>query len=296
LEIKREWYKFDKPGKNEKFKVESEFLKDIVALANTPGPIGYLIIGIDKNGDLYNSPFKNSGLKDQVNLRDLVVKNVNLLFNFEFEEFQFEESNEKLNKVISIFLIPPSLDKPHFINRYVSKSDQEIKNYVPIRKSTGVVSASRSDFEYMYYDRKNIEPEYALDFLISNSHLSVRTSAESYISVSLSLAFQNYGRKPIALVNSILTIELIEEFLDQSPLILTLKRYSVPGASRDDIGVKPIVIPSNLIIFLNVEYYLETYSIELKDKLKNINNCTYRITATDILGNKYNSKDFENKN
>ncbi|MBN1902040.1 hypothetical protein JW926_12020, partial [Candidatus Sumerlaeota bacterium] len=58
IEIKREWYDL---GSN-KIEIISEFLKDITSIPNTVGTDGFLIIGLDKIGNIYDSPFKFSGL------------------------------------------------------------------------------------------------------------------------------------------------------------------------------------------------------------------------------------------
>ncbi|MEH7419380.1 RNA-binding domain-containing protein [Neobacillus drentensis] len=73
MEFKRGWWDFNQQtGIN-------EFLKDITARANTSGDTGYIIIGIDKNGNFYDSPIP----KDPIYLRGLVLKRVHEAMDFE---------------------------------------------------------------------------------------------------------------------------------------------------------------------------------------------------------------------
>jgi hypothetical protein len=291
IELKREWYKFKDPtlGRNE----ESEFLKDIVAIANTPGPEGYLIIGIDeKSGEVYDSPFSKSGFKNFEDLSYFVVKNVDLPFKFDINEIEHIEEDTK--KIISFLTIPPSLDKPHVIKLFKSEK-QEIQNYIPVRKGNCVWPASRSDIEFMYWDRKNIEPEYELDFLIYKSSWDIGDAERKKIIVSLPIAFRNYGRKPIAITNSTLKIILNDIKDNPTELVCDLDFYSlkIGDIPNDCLKEKPIIIPSNQIVVCDCYFYYNDFSKDLKDRLSKMNNFSYNITAEDVLGNKYTSKVFQ---
>ena len=199
VELKRQWYDF---GSKNKKVVVSEFLKDIVALANTPGPEGYLIIGIDeKTGEIYDSPFQECGLSDTSELSKLIVKAVDLPLKFEYETVDLDGTE------IAVLIVPPSLDKPHVIGHFET-SKQQLQNYIPVRKATAIFPASRSDLEHMFYDRKNIDPEYALDIKSYRPNITFRKfGAVDHITVEFPSAFTNYGRKPIALVRADLAVE-----------------------------------------------------------------------------------------
>jgi len=201
LDLKREWYDL----KNNDSRDRDEFCKDIAAMANTTGPPGYIIIGIDeKSGSLFDSPFHKSGLDDKSKLRDIVVKRVDLPPRFDVKEVQVEDSGQKIT--VSVISVPPSIDKPHFVRKYGN-----IQNYIPIRKVTGIYPASRSDVERMYYDRKNIEPDYRIDIGIYIKNLAFNSrsigSDDLYIYTHVGIAIQNTGRLPITISSASLYLE-----------------------------------------------------------------------------------------
>ncbi len=99
LDLKREWYDL----KNNDSRDRDEFCKDIAAMANTTGPPGYIIIGVDeKSGSLLDSPFHKSGLDDKSRLRDIVVKRVDLPPRFDVKEVQVEDSGQKNDNMRNI--------------------------------------------------------------------------------------------------------------------------------------------------------------------------------------------------
>jgi len=204
LEIKRQWPIFNHTDNKEKRKIESEFLKDLVALANTPGPTGYLIYGIDeKDGNIYDGKLSTCGLTDQTQLRGIVVKRVSPPVNFLLHEIEVEHN--KNHQTISVLEIPASLEKPHFISNYISYSGKETDQYIPIKKNGGIFPAGHYDIEHMIYDRKNIEPEYAINVLPYKPIITF--NAINNITMDLALVIENFGRKPVGIISSVLKLE-----------------------------------------------------------------------------------------
>lgn len=66
MEFKREWWNLgDIYGMN-------EFLKDLTAMANTPGDNGYIIVGLDKTGNFFDAPLPD----DSAKLRGYIFKRI----------------------------------------------------------------------------------------------------------------------------------------------------------------------------------------------------------------------------
>ncbi len=292
IELKSEWYNFlDTVNKKQ---VESEFLKDLVAIANTTGPTGYLIIGInEKTGELKNSPFSECGFNEISYLQKLVVKSVDKPVDFEYVELSIEDNSEIF--IIGVFIIPPSLDKPHVISYYLTKKGKEIINFIPVKKATGIHPANRSDIELMYYDRKNIEPEYALEIKSYKPQLVINAS-QNKVKIEFQVCFQNYGRKPITIVEVLLHISEIKREGLPDTLQLKLVKYNLNFSSRSEefyLPSKFLIVPSNSVetVYCHFHtYFPESKSGELVGYLRaTSNNYLLNIEATDLNEKKYNS-------
>ncbi len=286
IELKRQWYDFG--AKSQRKLAESEFAKDIAAIANTVGLTGYLIIGIDEEKrTLYDSPFTNCGLSDISDIRHLIVKTVDKPIDFDFIEVTVED--EQVKKIISVFEIPPSLDKPHVIKSFKPNEKAEINNYIPVRKGTSINPANRSDIELMYYDRKNIEPEYALEMECPGRKFSF-SSGNDYLSLQIPLCFTNFGRKPMAIVSVKLLFSNIVCQSHKNQFEMDLERFSYSG-NREEIIITPIIIPSNMVLAVNAwfkAHYIIGLLSELRDYLnKQANSYRMQLEAVDIHEKKY---------
>lgn len=151
IEIKEKWWDLsDDFGKN-------EFLKDVTAMANTPGETGYIIVGISKNGELQDTSIPI----DPSKIRGVICKSVQDPMNVEVYLIPVN------GKEISIIEVPASPSKPHIIKQYRSKN-QVISMFIPIRKGTSVNAASRYDLDLMYLERnRKIIIDYGLDIKIA---------------------------------------------------------------------------------------------------------------------------------
>lgn len=299
LEFKRQWYDLTN-AKN----VE-EFCKDIAAMANTPGPTGFIVIGLAEDGTLTNSPISNCGLADVSLITNLVIKRVRPTIQFEIDTITIEEEE---NKVISVIKIPPSLDKPHVIGRYKTQ-----QNYIPIRNGTQIFPANNADLEYMFYDRKNVITDYRIAFLRIQQNLVANTSQESgdrILTINLNFILQNVGRYPITISNATLkifdTVPAVSEqknafnFTGKSWLLFENNNVSPIDYSLPN---RPIVVPFNSIYHIRMTFSSidETFKLDPANfdhrvrKFREVQNFRYVITVSSINNRSFTTGIWENK-
>jgi hypothetical protein len=217
----------------------NEFLKDTCAIANTFGLDGYIIIGFDDKSKMFHDArFSDCGLKDSFEIRNLLIKNVDMVFDV--NTFDINIQGNKL----SVIHIPPSVDKPHVLRVYktVDKKGnvREEANKIFIRKNSANYVASKNDIDIMYYDRKNVIPEYKLAVSVSKQSLSVTGSGNAgfynRMDMSPNLIFENQGTRSIGIVE----IELsFSAYINPMPE----DEYTFKLA-----GAKPIIIPVGQIV------------------------------------------------
>ena len=198
VDFKREWYDINQP------KSLMEFIKDTSAIANTFGPDGFIIIGYDdKKKTFHNCSFSHSGLKDTSSITDIINKHVERLFSINYYEAEI------IGHKLGILHIPPSIDKPHVIRLYKTfKGENQIphEHRIFIRKGTGTFPASKYDLDLMYYDKKNIQPDYEL--YASSSVLNIlffEPASINYdkvpISFNITINMENTGRRPVSITS-----------------------------------------------------------------------------------------------
>jgi len=215
-----------------------EFLKDVSAIANTFGLDGYLIIGFDdKSKSFDDAQFSDCNLRDTSQIRNLLIKHVDIAFDLNTFDITFNRHK------LSVIHIPPSIDKPHVLRLYKRQGKNGIieePNKIFIRKNTSNYIASKNDIDIMYYDRKNIIPEYKLIVSVNIKSLKIgfTTQAGTVTDFSINpvITFENQGSRPIAIVGIRIGYKLFED------------------ASHDEIYMfevlngQPIIIPVNNII------------------------------------------------
>ena len=295
IEIKREWYKLKGQDRDASSKAENEFLKDLVALANTPGMNGFLIIGISSDGIVNDSPFSNSGLRDQSDLYNLVVKRVDEPVYFELQQVPYNDNDNV--KVITVIKVPPSLSKPHVIRRYVTSRGNEIQNFIPIRKGTSINSANKYDLEYMTYDRKNIEqPEYALDIMVYEPKLAFNMSGNK-IDVHFQIVFINYGRKPIGITGGELILVGDSTNGIDPDLKMLLTSYGVmpmPKSSAIRFSQHFLTVGINSIQPMTAYFETEkNYNNEVLGALRSINPIFFTVKIHSITGQIFQSNELK---
>ena len=171
---------------------KNRFVKLTSAIANTFGPDGFVIYGFDERKKVFKeSVFADCKLRDSSDLPSLIAKRVDPLFPIHHYDISI------LDKKLSIIHVPPSIDKPHVIKSLVVDGKEEL-NRIFVRRSTGTFIANRHEIELMYYDRKNIEPEYSL--LASFKPNQTRPSMQDgEIEVTIQASLENIGRRPMSI-------------------------------------------------------------------------------------------------
>ncbi|MCP4438095.1 MAG: ATP-binding protein [Aureispira sp.] len=190
FDFKYEWYDLST------LKGVNEYLKDTTAMANTYGLDGFIVIGFDDRRILYKDvTFEDCGLRDTNEITKVLIKRVSHLF--ELNTYDIIINGHKL----SVIHIPPAWEKPILIRNYqtFTKRGNIKKEYhqkIFVRKNTGTFSATKYDIDLMYYDRKNVEPDYRL--FIDIFKLSVLPLEEV---IQLKFTVENAGRRPVAIVD-----------------------------------------------------------------------------------------------
>ena len=193
FDFKAKWYDLTLP------KDIMEFLKDTTAMVNTFGPDGYIVIGFDDNRKAWTQgAFKDSNLRDTSDVMNLINGTVDRLFTVNTIDMEIDGNK------LSVIHIPPSLDKPHVIKRYITfdavgKEKLAVENRIFVRSNTGTKVASKYDIELMFYDRKNIVPEFEL---FANFHLgasAINIDPDNKITFTASFTIENTGRRPVAI-------------------------------------------------------------------------------------------------
>lgn len=196
FDFKKKWYNLTNLNEI------NEFLKDASSIANTFGPDGFIVIGFDENLKTFSSTtFSDSGLRDSSNIINLINKNVDRLFDLNTIDIKYKDN------CLSVIHIAPSIDKPHVIKLYRKfgkdgKEMSQVENKIFVRKNSNTFSASKYDLELMYYDRKNLIPDFQIH---ANYHLSsivFNINHEDRIQYTSYITLENSGRRPVA-INSI---------------------------------------------------------------------------------------------
>jgi hypothetical protein len=281
IDFKAIWYKLTEP------KGINEFLKDSSAIANSFGPDGMIIIGFDdKSKELHDSSFKDCGLKDPSQLPDLINKKVDRLFDLNLIEAIIHDTK------ICIIHIPPSFDKPHVIKNYQTfhKSTSDIKSNedhkIFIRRVSSTYPASKFDLELMYYDRKNIIPDYSIISTLPLTSIVIGLTPytnEMYdISGFLTIILENVGRRPVSIIGFTFVFSTYE---DASP------SEQIELNSLSEYISNPIIIQSgqisNAIIKLSSKKTKASWTLQniLEDfespRLKHVKVIKYVITLSD---------------
>jgi hypothetical protein len=294
FELKSKWYDLNTNKGCE------ELCKDVSAIANTTSyDEGLLIIGVDKSkAKLANSPFASSGIDDASKLRGIIVKRIDRPPEYSLEEIEVSDDKGN-NKILSVFRIHPSYNKPHILKTYNDR-----QNYIPIRKGTSINSANRDDLEIMFYDRTKIEPGNRIEINVYRPSLvfrSLEQQSKYFITARAFLLLDNSGRRPAAIAGSKLTLsyktdkpikEVFEGYLWK--FYNTLDQL---GEHKGQFPV-PIMLGSNKPILCELDYALEVQS---KDKsvaenlgvqYKALNSYNFTVSVETINQNEFLSDTF----
>jgi hypothetical protein len=200
FDFKRSWYDLTSPLDI------NEFVKDTTSIANTVGLDGFILIGYDDVKKEFNpSIFRDSKLSDSSQIMNIINKKVDRLF--EINTYDIEVLGHK----VSIIHIPPSLDKPHVIRLHQTfHQDGNIKNSdenrIFVRKNSSTYKASKYDIELMFYDRKNLIPDYEIRCYF-DPKLSHFNFIDNKLEFSVNVTMENIGRRAIAIRFIYLTLD-----------------------------------------------------------------------------------------
>lgn len=201
FDFKASWYDLKEP------KDINEFLKDTTSVVNTFGPDGYIVIGFDdRKKEFTQATFKDCKLRDSSEIINLINGRVDSLFIVNTLDIEIRGNK------LSIIHIPPSINKPHIIKKYVTYENGQIKrdeeNKIWVRKNSRTNSATKYDIDLMYYDRKNLEPDYNLH---SNFHLkatNISANRSNSLQLTTYMTIENSGRRPVAISEMKIKIEI----------------------------------------------------------------------------------------
>ncbi|OKS85837.1 AlbA family DNA-binding domain-containing protein [Mucilaginibacter polytrichastri] len=196
IDCKAKWYDLKQESQIH------EFLKDTSAIANTFGLDGYIIIGYDtKSQNFTDSYVKDSNLKDESEIMGIIARHVESVYTVNVYDIMFEDHK------LSVIHIPPSLYKPHVIKNYKRFKQDKITDHLQrifVRKGTTTAIANKNDLELMYYDRKNIIPDYDVrvnaNAVSKNFLMNSTAGVITYLGLQLNLIVENIGKRPIAIV------------------------------------------------------------------------------------------------
>ena len=223
-----------------------EFLKDTSSMANTFGLDGLIVIGYnDANDSFEDSLITNSGLPSSLEITQLVIKNIVEPFDFNLDEIVFEGNN------LSVIHIPSSISKPHSIKQYKSNwiggnSRCNTNHAVFVRKDSGTSAATKYDLDLMYYDKKNVQPEYELIIDTTKVDIGNYDRRHGYLILPIFFTIENIGRRPIAIKN----MRIIASF-QGNEMVFSCDGWTTPGGMRRDIKPRDLTIESGKMLFID---------------------------------------------
>lgn len=206
VDFKLNWYDL-----SDKKRGVNEFIKDVTAIANTIGLDGFVIIGYEeKNKTFKPAKFSDCGLGDSTEIQNLIIRRCSNIFTVNTFDFII------LDHPVSVIHIPPTIDKPIFVLDYkkydklgnLKKTDEQ---RVFVRKNSMNSYASKNDLELMYYDRKNLSPDYYYELNLLNYSASSVVQPGSGLdrrttflinTVELVFNIENLGKRNLALNRS----------------------------------------------------------------------------------------------
>ncbi|WP_046214797.1 AlbA family DNA-binding domain-containing protein [Paenibacillus wulumuqiensis] len=214
-ELKREFWKvFTKENKRDE-EGQSEFVKDLTAMVNTPGPDAYFIIGIDgETGEIYDTRLPI----DSAKLTDIIYRKLQDSFDVNFHEIKIDD------KYVVVVHIPQSFNKPHVIRRH-----KNIECYIPVRKGTRTNPATRYDLDLMYNEKdKIIVPPFKLELFHNSSFYNFTLDEKKRLNIIANII--NVGTHINLLAHA--TLFIINEQLDAT-ITIGLGAFWIPGKNSN---------------------------------------------------------------
>ncbi|MEZ4850876.1 MAG: ATP-binding protein [Bacteroidia bacterium] len=238
LDFKRDWYNLKSDQGIQ------EFLKDTVAMVNTVGLDGIIVIGFDdKTKKFHECNFYDSKLNDPSELLGIISKNIS--YPFSIDAYDISSIN---GKRISIIHLPPSFEKPHVLKSFRTYKggdlNREELQRILVRKGSKRDFATKSDLELMLYDRKNIEPDYRI--FLSTTRLDKIEPHNKCVKFTCDLSIENSGKRPMAISQIELKLQYYNE--DWEEYIFSSYQVVQPNLLGKDILENPLIVLANSII------------------------------------------------
>jgi hypothetical protein len=193
-------------------------------MANTVGLDGFIVIGYDDRDRTFHPvTFTDSQLRDTSELPGVIIRHVDRAFDMHYYPITVK------SHTLNVLHFPPSLDKPHVIRLHRTWSKDGVMRQEPQRVyhriGSRTVEADKYAIDLMYYDRKNVEPEYKVYGTIAQSTIKFSNIMDYRISnnrsigaqLALHIGFENVGKRTIAvkgvtaIVPNMLTVAFDEQ-------------------------------------------------------------------------------------
>lgn len=193
VDLKQSWYNFS--VEHSKY----EFLKDVCALANSSFGDGYLIIGVNENGDLFDAKFKTqSNLGDEKYLQEIIEKHIESHLKINLIEY----IPTNTDKTVSIIHIPANNNKPFLIKNFLSKK-HIYERIIFIRRGTTNRIATKNELDNIYRYRINFIPDIEIKIFTAASSINFYESPSPNLHYSfdleLILTIENSGSRPVSI-------------------------------------------------------------------------------------------------
>lgn len=195
FEVKKQWYDLSWKEKLDNGKTIHnwqyyEFLKDCTSIINSYGrEDGFIVIGVDNSNNLFDAPIKDSGFADPSSIKDIIIGNVDKAFLIDIDYVEVE------GKHLAVIHIPPSADKPHLVQKYISKNNNVSENVNFVRNGSGTHVATRGDLDRMYYERSNILLDKKIE--VGIEHIIYQPHGGGIIGAGFDLVLDNTGSRRI---------------------------------------------------------------------------------------------------
>ena len=279
VDLKAKWYDLkSKPGIN-------EFLKDTSSIANTFGPEGFLIIGVaEKTQSQENVSFKDCGLRDPNELIGLINKRVDEPYDLNYFE---EEINGFKTGIIHI---PSSLSKPHVIKNYqtFNKDDtfkREERNRIFVRSGESVRIANKNDLELMYYDRKNIHPDYVFDFFVTGIMFRQHSAPGSKPFLNCYLSIENMGKRTAAIYDIIISFSLKDQEMEFINPFIEMDLSLMRSSLKEEVKNKNIICKPNDISQYLLKFNFKEFLTEDLNLLNQTSRYIEKVEVAIVLNN-----------
>lgn len=133
--------------------------------------------------------------------------------------------------------------------------------------------ATKNDFELMFYDRKNIIPEYKIITSYHSDSLNLSLPGPTFggdkiykgIAASVYLTLENVGRRPVAINEINFEVSIFENPRDYDKIEFT----SVNDYKKSNIIIHPNEIKNQIINFFNIDDHLLDNAASLVKKIMN---------------------------